>query len=61
MAELYGYAGKVLYVDLTREDVSVKPLNRGYAESLIGGFGVNNRIAYDAAPRGLTPSHPRAL
>lgn len=60
-AEFYGYVGKVLYVDLSRRKVVVEALDLGYAEALIGGFGVNNMIAYERAPPMVDPLAPESV
>ncbi|MEM4447325.1 MAG: aldehyde ferredoxin oxidoreductase N-terminal domain-containing protein [Candidatus Jordarchaeales archaeon] len=60
-SDFYGYAGKVLYVDLSRGKVVVEALDSGYAEALIGGFGVNNMIAYEHAPPMVDPFAPESV
>lgn len=60
-AGFYGYAGKVLYVDLSRRKVVVEALDLGCAEALIGGFGVNNMIAYEHAPLMVDPLAPESV
>ena len=47
---LYGYAGRVLWVDLTRESVKVKPLEEELARRYIGGKGLGARVLHEAAP-----------
>ena len=44
--EYYGYAGKILHVNLTTEKISVEKLNLDLAKKFIGGFGLNQRLAY---------------
>lgn len=58
---LYGYAGRILYVDLTKGKFVVEPLDVNCAEMLIGGFGVNNMIAYRRAPAGVNPLAPESV
>ncbi|MEM3467148.1 MAG: aldehyde ferredoxin oxidoreductase N-terminal domain-containing protein [Candidatus Jordarchaeales archaeon] len=60
-AEFCGYAGKVLYIDLSRRKVMVEALDLGYAEALIGGFGINNMIAYKRAPSMVDPLSPESV
>ncbi len=56
-----GYAGRVLYVNLTDGSSRVEPLDEGLAASLIGGFGINNRLAWDLMPAGVDPLSPENL
>ena len=58
---LSGYAGRVLYVNLTDGSSRVEPLDEGLAASLIGGFGINNRLAWDLMPGGVDPLSPENL
>ena len=43
----YGYAGQILYVDLTARQISKEELAPKLADSFIGGWGVNAKLAYD--------------
>jgi aldehyde:ferredoxin oxidoreductase len=43
----YGYAGKILFVDLTSGTSRTEPLDMADAELYLGGLGINNRLAYD--------------
>ena len=59
--QYYGYSGKILYVDLTTRKVKTEPLDLDEARKLIGGFGINQKLAYeilkpDTAP--LSPGNP---
>jgi len=59
-----GYAGKILYVDLTTGSISQKPLDLEQARSFIGGLGLNQKLAYDIAKPGtdaLSPDNPIIL
>ena len=42
-----GYAGKILYVDLTSGKIERKPLDIGFARENIGGLGFSTRIFLD--------------
>ena len=42
-----GYAGNLLYVDLTNGQVQVKPLDMAFARENIGGLGIGTRIFLD--------------
>lgn len=56
-----GYAGNILYIDLTDRTARKSPYDPGLAKSLIGGFGVNNRLAYDLVSPGIKPLSPENL
>lgn len=59
MAEKYfGYAGKVIEVDLTNGTVEIKPLERELAENFIGGRGFTSRIQYKEVGTGIKPFDP---
>lgn len=45
--QYYGYAGNILYVDLTSGDITKQPLDFELARGFIGGMGINNRLLYD--------------
>jgi aldehyde:ferredoxin oxidoreductase len=47
MAKIGGYAGKILYVDLTRKTSETGPLSKELMKNFIGGPGINSRLAYD--------------
>ena len=42
-----GYAGKLLYVDLTSGEIETKPLDMAFARENIGGLGFGTRIFLD--------------
>ena len=52
----YGWAGKILRVNLTDKTVSVSPTDP-YKEYL-GGMGIANKIMYDEVPAGTDPLSP---
>ena len=56
-----GYAGRILYVDLATGKTRKEPLDPELAKSLIGGFGINNKLAYDLVPQGTDPLAPENL
>ncbi|MBN2187419.1 MAG: aldehyde ferredoxin oxidoreductase family protein [Dehalococcoidia bacterium] len=47
MAKIGGYAGKILYVDLTRRTSETKPLSQDLMSNFIGGPGINAKLAYE--------------
>jgi len=42
-----GYAGKVLFIDLTREETREEPLDPELVEKFLGGWGINNWLAHE--------------
>ncbi|NPE09997.1 MAG: hypothetical protein GNW80_17085 [Asgard group archaeon] len=42
-----GYNGKIAYIDLTKKEVVVKPLDPEIAEDYIGGTGLSAKLIYD--------------
>ncbi|MFC1939366.1 aldehyde ferredoxin oxidoreductase C-terminal domain-containing protein [Chloroflexota bacterium] len=56
-----GYAGSILYVDLTSGRTRKEPLAPELIRTLIGGWGINNKLAYDLMPRGVDPLSPENL
>ena len=55
---MYGYAGRVLHVDLTTGKTHVEPLNEGYAKKYIGGIGLGIRLWLDHSKPGVDPFSP---
>ena len=56
-----GYAGSILYVDLTSQSTRKEPLDTELVKTLIGGYGINNKLAYDLIPEGTDPLSPENL
>ncbi len=44
---MYGYAGKLLYIDLSSGTIEKKPLDQDFARNYIGGLGFGTRIYLD--------------
>jgi aldehyde:ferredoxin oxidoreductase len=55
---LLGYAGKVLYVDLSTGSTRVEPLNEDYAKKYIGGIGLGMRLWLANSKPGVDPFSP---
>lgn len=53
-----GYAGKLLYVDLTNNEIKIEPIDMELVKAFIGGVGLNNRLAYDIIEPGVDPLSP---
>ena len=58
MDELYGWAGRVLRIDLTSKEVSSEPLSKELMSNYIGGRGLNSRRLYDEMRPGISPFDP---
>ncbi len=56
-----GYAGQILYVDLTDGSIQKKPLSREFALKYIGGRGFSSRILLDELKPGTDPLSPDNL
>lgn len=54
----YGYAGGMLWVDLTNMTTKKEPLDMGLAKDYLGGMGMNGRLAYDLIKPGIDPLSP---
>ncbi len=58
MADWYGYAGKILEVNLTTGEVKDRELSPQFCQECLGGAGFNARIVYDEVPCGADPLGP---
>jgi len=58
MANLCGYAGKVLRIDLTERRARVSDLEKDLAASFLGGRGFNSKRLYDEVAAGTDPLGP---
>jgi aldehyde:ferredoxin oxidoreductase len=47
MSELYGYNGKLAFINLTSKEIVIKDLNSEDAKNYLGGCGLSAKIAYD--------------
>ncbi|MEM1589745.1 MAG: aldehyde ferredoxin oxidoreductase family protein [Candidatus Bathyarchaeia archaeon] len=55
---MYGYAGRILHVDLTTGKTRTEPLNEDYAKKYIGGIGLGMRLWLDHSKAGVDPFSP---
>ncbi len=55
---MHGYAGRVLYVDLTSGKTQVEPMNEDYAKKYIGGIGLGMRLWLDNSKPKVDPFSP---
>jgi len=54
----YGYAGKVLRIDLSRGKTTKRELEKDLAARFLGGRGFNSKCLFEEVPRGLDPLSP---
>jgi aldehyde:ferredoxin oxidoreductase len=59
MNDLYGYAGKVLRIDLTKEKTYVSELEKELILNFLGGRGFNSKRLYDEVKPGIAPLLPQ--
>jgi aldehyde:ferredoxin oxidoreductase len=55
---LEGYAGRILYIDLSTAKTRVTPLNKEFAKKYIGGIGLGIRLLIDNSNPGVEPFSP---
>ena len=55
---MYGWAGKILRVDLTSREVKKEPLESNLRKNYIGGRGINSRLLYDEVEPGTDSFDP---
>jgi aldehyde:ferredoxin oxidoreductase len=55
---LYGYAGRILHVDLNTGKTRIEPLSEDYAKKYIGGIGLGMRLWLDNSKAGVEPFSP---
>ncbi len=55
---LYGYAGKILEVDLSTERITTRDIGSKFAQEFIGGMGFSCKILYDEVGPGVDPLSP---
>jgi aldehyde:ferredoxin oxidoreductase len=53
-----GYAGRLLFVDLTNGTVDEKPLAEELALQFVGGYGIGARVLYGMMKKGADPLGP---
>ena len=58
---LGGYAGKICFVDLTKDEIRTEPLDEGLAREYIGGHGLGARILFERQKKGTDPLGPESI
>lgn len=59
ISSIEGYAGKIVYVDLSMKKIHKKHINLGFVKKFLGGTGFGAKILYDAVPPGISPFDPQ--
>ncbi|MCD6538746.1 hypothetical protein J7L18_09100, partial [Candidatus Bathyarchaeota archaeon] len=52
---LYGYAGRILKVNLSRKTYKTEPLSEEFARKYVGGAGFGIKMLLDEQPPGIDP------
>ncbi len=55
---MFGYAGRILHVNLTTGRIRTEPLSEEYARKYIGGIGLGMRLFLDNSKPGVDPFDP---
>ncbi len=58
MTEYYGYAGKILRIDLSRKKYHAQPLEKEIIAGYLGGRGFNSKRLMDEIPGNIDPLGP---
>jgi aldehyde:ferredoxin oxidoreductase len=56
-----GYAGKLLFVNLTNGAIDAKPLSEEIAVQFVGGYGIGALILYEMMKKGSDPLGPDSV
>jgi hypothetical protein len=56
-----GYAGKLLFINLTNGIIDARPLSEEIAAKFIGGYGLGARILYEIMKKGMDPLGPESV
>lgn len=56
-----GYAGKILFVDLSNRKLESEPLSDNFCRDYLGGYGFGLRIAYDRQRPGVNALSPENI
>jgi len=55
---MYGYAGKIAFIDLGKKKVTVETPGEQLIKEYLGGIGFLTRLLYDLVPKGADPLGP---
>jgi aldehyde:ferredoxin oxidoreductase len=57
----FGWAGRILFIDLTQEKVTTEPLDSEVAQRFVGGDGLGAKLLFDRMPAKAHPLSPDNL
>jgi aldehyde:ferredoxin oxidoreductase len=55
---MFGYAGKILIIDLSSEEIRKEPLDEKLARKYLGGVGINTKLLFDNTKPDIDPLGP---
>lgn len=58
---MFGYAGKILYVDLSEKKIWEEELTQEYADLYFGGYGIGAKVLFDHMKPGVDPLGPENI
>jgi aldehyde:ferredoxin oxidoreductase len=58
---VYGYTGKILWVDLSKNELKEEELDEKTARDFYGGYGLGAKILFDRQKPGVDPLGPEAI
>ena len=58
---MYGYLGKLLFVDLSNDEIEVRDLNEQDARNFLGGAALGAKILYDEMPANTNWDAPESI
>lgn len=59
MTKYYGYAGRILRINLTKNQVKVQPTEKRSITKFLGGRGFNSKRLYDEVTKNVDPLSPQ--
>ena len=59
MPKYYGYAGRILRINLTKNQVNVQHTEKRLMTEFLGGRGFNSKRLYDEVPKDVNPLSPQ--
>lgn len=59
MTKYYGYAGRILRINLTKNQVKVQPTEKRLTTKFLGGRGLNSKRLYDEVTKDIDPLSPQ--
>jgi aldehyde:ferredoxin oxidoreductase len=60
MSDYYGYAGRILYVNLSNGDTDTQELNTDVAQRFLGGWGMSYKLLYENLKPHSAPLSPES-